>query len=273
MKIIRAKYYGFCFWVKRAYSMVQERLKEKWKIQVWWELIHNKPALDLLKKQWMIIVENFSDITWEIIIRSHWISEKTLSKIKNKTNDIKNATCPYVIAVHSYAKQFEKEGRVIVIIWDWNHPEMIWVKEDLANPICLLTEIEAKQVILPSKIWVVVQTTLKTETFNEILNILKKKCDDIKVKNTICSATTERQTAIIKLANKCDIVIVIWWKKSSNSNKLFELSSEICETKKIEFSTELRKSWFKWKNIIWISAWASTPDWLIDEVQSKIETY
>ena len=222
MKIIRAKNYWFCFWVKRAYDLVEERLKEKKKIQVWWELIHNKPALDMLKKKWMIIIENLNDISWEIIIRSHWISDKTLVKIKEKTKNIKNATCPYVIAVHSYAKKFEKEWRTIVIIWDANHPEMIWVKEDLYKPICVLTKKEAEKVDLPEKIWVVVQTTLKTTTFNEILKILKKKCPDVKVKNTICNATTERQNSIIDLAKQCDIVVVIGWKKSSNSNKLFD---------------------------------------------------
>ena len=273
MKIIRAKHYWFCFWVKRAYSLVEQSLKNKWKVQVWWELIHNKPALDKLKKKGMEIIKTFNKISWEIIIRSHWISEKKLKKIKEKTNIVKNATCPYVIAVHNYAKQFEKQWRRVIIIWDANHPEMIWVKEDLNNPICILSAQEAKNIKKIGKVWVVVQTTLKKETFDEILNILKEKAEDLEVKNTICNATTERQQAISELSKKCDIVIVVGWKKSSNSKKLEELSKKYCITKKIEFVNELKINWFKWKNIIWISAWASTPDWLINEVEEKIKDF
>ena len=273
MKIIKAKHYWFCFWVKRAHEMVEKKLAKKWKVQVWWELIHNKPALDRLKSKWMEVINKLEDINWELIIRSHWISDKSLNNIRSHTQEISNATCPYVTSVHIFAKKYEKQWRQVIIIWDWNHPEMIWVTEDLNKPICVADRESALKLQNFDKIWVISQTTLKKETFDEILDIIKTKTDDLEYKNTICNATSERQSAVSDLARICDIVIIIWWKKSSNTKKLEEISSQICPSYKVEYPEEIKAEWFEWIKTVWISAWASTPDWLIEDVEKEIMNY
>lgn len=272
MEIIRAKHYGFCFWVKRAYEIVINQLNKNWNIKVWWELIHNEPALKKLRSKWMQTIEDLNQISWDVVIRSHWVSDNKIEEISKRSTKIYNATCPFVTSVHTFSKKFENEWRQVIIIWDWNHPEMRWAMENLKNPICILNEKDAQKLKLSSstKIWIVVQTTLKQETYDEILKIINLLYKDIVVKNTICNATKERQKSVIELARNCDIVIIVWWKKSSNSKKLEELSSKYCITYKIEESTELNKDWFTWKKKLWISAWASTPDWLIDEVEASI---
>ena len=196
-----------------------------------------------------------------------------MSDIKQRATKVTNATCPYVTNVHVFWKIFEKEARQVIIVWDGDHPEMIWVKESLNSPICVIDVDEAAKLPNFDKVWVVVQTTLKNETFQDILEILRTKTEDIKVKNTICSATVERQWAVVDLAKQCDIVIIIWWKKSSNSKKLEELSSQFCETYKVEYPEEIDQKWFRQKSIVGISAWASTPDWLIEDVENMINSY
>lgn len=274
MKIIRAKHYGFCFWVKRAYEMVEKETNNKWEIKVWWELIHNKPALDKLRKKWMKTIEEIDQVSWDIVIRSHWISNKKMNQIKKRAWKVMDATCPFVTNVHNCAKRFLKEWRKIVIVWDWNHPEMKWLIEDLDEYYCVLKKEDID--LLPKnlwKIWVVVQTTLKKETYDEILSELEKNFLDIKSKNTICNATTERQWAIKELSKISDIVIIIWWTNSNNSRKLWEISKQNCESYKIETEEEIERKWFEWKETVWISAWASTPEWLIKKVEERIECY
>lgn len=273
MEIIRAKYYWFCFWVKNAHDIVEKELEKKWKTQVWWELIHNKPALDRLKKKWMSIIEDVEKINWNLIIRSHWISDKKKIEIRKKTKNVIDATCPYVTNVHNWAKKFLKENRKIVIIWDWNHPEMIWLTEDLDEFYCILSLKDINNLSKKLwKIWVIAQTTIKKETYDFLLENLKKVFEDVKEKNTICSATTERQDAIEELSKKVDILIIIWWTNSNNSKKLWEISKKNCpESYKIETKSELKKEWFQWKHFVWISAWASTPEWLIESVEEEIK--
>jgi len=272
MKTIRAKHYWFCFWVEKAHKTVEEELKKNWKAQVWWELIHNKPALDKLRKKWMAITENVDEIKWNLIIRSHWISDKKRNKIKLKAEKIIDATCPYVVNVHIWAKKFLKEWRKIVVIWDANHPEMRGLTEDLEEFYCIIKE-EDVDFLNPNlwKIWIIAQTTLKKETYDRLLNKLKEKYKDIKEKNTICNATTERQNAVKELSEKSDIIIVIWWKNSNNTKKLWELANEKSKSYKVETKEELKKEWFLWKEIVWITAWASTPEWLIEEIEGEIK--
>lgn len=273
MRIIKAKHYWFCFWVKRAYNLVLSHLNKKWKAQVWGELIHNAPALRFLASKWMSTIEHYKDIWEEIIIRSHWISEKTLNEIKKKTNNIHNATCPFVINVHKEAKKFESEWRVVIIIWHSKHPEMIWVIEDLVSPICVNSEEEIHALPFIEKVWILAQTTLKVSSFEHYCQLLSTKSNDIIISNTICSATEERQAAVRELAQQCDLVIIIWWKKSSNSKKLEEIASQYCQTQKIEEVDELDPTWFDNKETIWISAWASTPDFLITQVEEAILSF
>ena len=270
MKIIRAKHYWFCFWVKRAYEIVEKNIDKYWKADVWWELIHNTPALELLRSKWMRTITWLDEIKDNIIIRSHWISQKKLSLIKSKSEKVINAVCPYVTNVHINAQKYQSAWRKVILIWDWNHPEMLWVMEDLNDALSVKTLEEAEKLQQFSKIWVVSQKTIKKETFDNILEIVKTKTKDLKYTNTICNATTERQDAIVDLAKKCDLVLVIWWKKSSNTKKLEELAFVYCQTKKIEYSNEIEADWFNWVKTLWISAWASTPDWLINNVEKEV---
>lgn len=269
MKIIRAKHYWFCWWVERAYEMVEKSLEKNWKVKVWWELIHNKPAINLLEKKGMQTVEKFDEISWNVIIRSHWISKKKMNEIKKRAKSVKDATCPYVTNIHIIAKRFFWEGRKIIIIWDGNHPEMKWVSEDF-EVFCVLNKKDVENLWNFEKVWVVVQTTLKKDTFDELSKELKKKYKNIKISNTICSATTERQDAVKELSKICDFILVIWWINSSNSKKLQEIALEKCDSEKVETFWDIKKEWFIWKEIIWITAWASTPEWLINEIEEGI---
>jgi 4-hydroxy-3-methylbut-2-enyl diphosphate reductase len=146
---------------------------------------------------------------------------------------------------------------------------MKWVSEDF-EVFCILNKEDIKNLWNFEKIWVVAQTTLKKETFDELSKELKIKYKNIKISNTICLATTERQDAVRELSEICDFILVIWWINSSNSKKLQEIALKKCHAEKIETFKEVKKEWFLWKKNIWITAWASTPEWLIDEIENNI---
>lgn len=275
MKIELASSYGFCFGVKRAIKIAESHPKSK----TYGPLIHNKDEIDRLKNSYDIgLVEKFSEITPNetIVIRTHGIPKKELEALKEQDNIIIDATCPFVTTPQQIVKQMSKEGYDVVIFGDINHPEIKGVMsygEDPERVFVIDNEEKIKDLDIRNKVAVVSQTTRKYEDFMKIVYILILNSKEVRVFNTICNATFENQDAAAKLAKKADIMIVIGGKHSSNTKQLHSICKMYCdESYLIENISELNPDWFKNKEYCGITAGASTPDWVVDNVINKIKT-
>ena len=274
MKIELASKYGFCYGVKRAIE-IAEGHKNSF---TYGPLIHNKDEISRLKENFNIgLVEKIEEIENDnaVVIRTHGIPKDELAQLKKQENQIIDATCPYVTTPQNIVSKMSQEGYSIVIFGDKNHPEIKGVvsyatKEN--DAFVVLEESELKTLPLKSKVAVVSQTTKKPEDFLKIVNSLILTQREVRVFNTICNATFENQDAAAELAEKADVMIIIGGKHSSNTKMLHSISQNHCpDSYLIENEQELQIDWFKNKNLCGISAGASTPDWIVQNVIDKIQ--
>jgi len=274
MKIELASSYGFCYGVKRAIEIAEKHQNSF----TYGPLIHNKDEINRLKDNFNIgLVENINEIKNDnaVVIRTHGIPKNELALLKEQENKIIDATCPYVTTPQNIVARMSKEGYSIVIFGDKSHPEIKGVvsyAEKANDAFVVLTPEEVKRLPLKSKVVLVSQTTKKPEDFLKIVNTLILTQREVRVFNTICNATFENQDAAAALSQKADVMIVIGGKHSSNTKMLHSISLKDCpESYLIENEEELKAEWFKEKELCGISAGASTPDWIVQNVIDKIQ--
>ena len=275
MIIKLASSYGFCFGVKRAIRIAEEHKGSK----TYGPLIHNKDEINRLKEGFNIgLAEKFDDVNPDdsVVIRTHGIPKDELSKLKAQENTIIDATCPYVTTPQKIVEKMSNDGYSIVIFGDKNHPEIRGVvsyAKELKNAFIVNDEKELEGLPILSKVAVVAQTTRKPTDFVKVVSALILQHKEVRVFNTICNATFENQDAAAELAKDADVMIVIGGKHSSNTKQLHSICKSYCEESYlIENEKELESEWFKDKNLCGISAGASTPDWIVQNVIDKIET-
>ncbi|WP_456429026.1 4-hydroxy-3-methylbut-2-enyl diphosphate reductase [Nitratifractor sp.] len=274
MKIKLASSYGFCYGVKRAIRIAEEHPGSS----TYGPLIHNKDEIARLKERYDIgLIESFEEAekTDSIVIRTHGIPKNELKKLKAEGKKIVNATCPYVTTPQQIVEQMSREGYSIVIFGDQNHPEIKGVvsyAEDPRDAFVVLDPEDLDELPLKSKVAVVAQTTRKPEDFLKIVGALTLRSKEVRVFNTICNATFENQDAAAELAREADVMIVIGGKHSSNTKQLHSICKNYCdESYLIENEKELDPAWFEGKELCGISAGASTPDWIVQNVIDRIE--
>ena len=274
MKIVLASSYGFCFGVKRAIKIAEEHKGSK----TYGPLIHNRDEINRLKDGFNIgLAEKFEDVSPDdsVVIRTHGIPKNELSALKEQKNEIIDATCPYVTTPQHIVEKMSNEGYSIVIFGDKNHPEIKGVvsyAKDLKNAFIVDSAEELEGLPILSKVAVVAQTTRKPTDFSKIISALVLQHKEIRVFNTICNATFENQDAAAELAKDADIMVVIGGKHSSNTKQLHSISKTYCDSSYlIENEKELNAKWFEGKKLCGISAGASTPDWIVQNVIDQIE--
>lgn len=273
MEVKIAENAGFCFGVKRAMNMAWDELENKDNNNVYslGPLIHNKQAVDKYKEKGLVEIDSLEDIpnNSKLIIRSHGVAEKIYDESKAKNMDIVDTTCPYVKKIHDIVKQFSDKGYKIIIVGNVTHPEIIGINGWCKNEAIVINsekEIENISFNTDEKYCVVSQTTANLEFFDKIVNKLKNKISNLTVKNTICFATKERQLSATDLSKEVDCMIVIGGKHSSNTQKLVNICKNIVPTFSIETKEELEKDKLKDFKVAGVTAGASTPEWIIDEV-------
>ena len=241
-------------------------------------LIHNKDEINRLKEGFNIgLAENLNDIHTDdaVVIRTHGIPKDELASLNAQDHKVIDATCPYVTTPQNIVKNMSKEGYSIVIFGDSEHPEIKGVVSYAEHPEDAFIVIEASQLDalpLKGKVAVVSQTTKKPEDFAKIVNALMLTRKEVRVFNTICNATFENQDAASELAKDADVMIVIGGKHSSNTKQLHSICERDCnDSYLIENETELENAWFEGKKLCGISAGASTPDWIVQNVIDKIQ--
>jgi len=272
MNIKLAKYAGFCFGVKRAMDIAVETAKNtNENIYTIGPLIHNEQAVNYLESNKIIVANDINDIPdgSTVIIRTHGIPQSLYSNLKSF--NIIDATCPFVKKIHNIVNEKYEKGYQIVIVGNKDHPEVIGINGWCNNSAIIINIPEEIEKICTEKpICMVVQTTFSTEIWKKIKKIAKNTCQTIQIFDTICSATEDRQQESLKLSSEVDTMIVIGGKHSSNTKKLVDICKSHCaNTYHIETVSELPNETWNNRNI-GVTAGASTPEWIIKEVISKM---
>ena len=277
MEVKLASNYGFCFGVKRAIKIAEDYKNSA----TMGPLIHNQDEINRLKNDYNVgLYSSLSDVKDNdtVIIRTHGIPKNELKNLRAQNAKIINATCPFVTTPQQIVKKMSKEGYSILIFGDTEHPEVKGVAsygEDPTDVHIIMEPSDLDNVTFKqNKIATVAQTTKKKEKYLEIVNTLILKNKEVRVFNTICDATFENQDAARELSKEVDVMIVIGGKNSSNTKQLHSICIENCpDSYLIENESELDFTWFNNKKLCGITAGASTPDWIIQQVVDKIKTF
>ncbi len=279
MQIILAEPRGFCAGVTRAIEIVERALvKYGAPIYVRHEIVHNKFVVEDLRKKGAIFVEEIADIPADslVIFSAHGVSDQVENAAKNKNLKIIDATCPLVSKVHREAKKYEEQDYEIILIGHKGHPEVEGTSGRVKKPVLLVSdEIEAREVKInnPHKIAYVTQTTLSVDDTKKIVDVLEDRFPEMQrglATKDICYATQNRQDAVKQLAKQVDLLLVLGSQNSSNSNRLRDLGAESIPSYLINGAADIDLNWIKGVNNIGITAGASAPEILVEEVIAKI---
>ncbi|WP_077367602.1 bifunctional 4-hydroxy-3-methylbut-2-enyl diphosphate reductase/30S ribosomal protein S1 [Anaerosalibacter sp. Marseille-P3206] len=276
MRIIMAENAGFCFGVKRAVEITENVLNQNHDDNIFslGPLIHNSQVVEKYEKKGLKVLENIDHVqNANVIIRAHGVPLKTYEILKDNGNTIIDCTCPHVKAVHKKVAAYNNKGYQVIIVGDKEHAEVIGINGFCNNKAIIINSTEEVEKLPKlNKIFIVSQTTNRQEKFNNIIEIIKEKSNEVEIFNSICNATNLRQKSCEKVAKEAEAMIVIGGYHSSNTNKLVEVSKKFCENVfHIETIDDLPLINFKKFNTIGITAGASTPDWIIKEVINKME--
>ena len=272
-----AKFCGFCFGVRNAIEVVENLLKEGKKVATLGNIIHSPQVVLDFKKKGVRVIEKLGEIKKGevLVIRSHGVPLKIYLELKNLKIEFKDATCPFVKRIHEKVFEFSKNEEFVLVAGDKNHPEVkgilgyckskrFFVFSDLLE---LKDLFKKNENLKNEKILVVAQTTFNIKIWEESIKYIKSTCKNCVIFRSICSATQKRQQEARKYSKNCDFSVVVGGKKSSNTRKLFNICSENCKTFFIENVKELENLKCSFKNKdIFLTAGASTPDFLINEV-------
>ena len=271
MEVILANPTGFCFGVKRAIHSLETALRQHGKVYSTGSPIHNPQEVSRLERAGLIVVNSVNEIPAGsvVFIRAHGVDSGTYSYLSDNNCIIIDGTCPFVTNAQTKARDLSAEGYAVLIFGDPDHPEIKAIKGFVTGECHVVRSYaEAECYCNREKIGLVSQTTQEEESFTEAVTVMVKCAKEVKVYNTICKATVERQNAIRKLANEVDAIIVIGGRNSANTARLVDIAGcHGVDVLWIEQADEIDRTWLIDKERTGIAAGASTPDWLINEVQ------
>lgn len=278
MKIIMAEHAGFCFGVNRAVSCVYDLIDKDKKIYTYGPIIHNDEVVKDLENHGVTVLDSLENLNelekGTVVIRAHGVPESVYSKLVDSKMEIIDETCPFVKRIHNIVSEYSEKGYKIIIVGASEHPEVIGIKGWAKDAAVVVENIEEAQKITIDKdidVCIVAQTTYNLKKFQEIVEIIQNKAYNVNVVNTICNATKERQESADKIASLVDVMIVIGSSTSSNTRKLYDICKLKCErTYLIQTVDDLDFDFFKSASLVGITAGASTPNKIIEEVQDYV---
>lgn len=273
MNITMAKSAGFCFGVKRAIHLALVAAGAGPACSLG-PLIHNMREVERLAEHGVSWADSIDEIKGEtVIIRSHGVPPDVMAMLKGRGYHLIDATCPFVKKAQNIAAKSKKEADLVVIVGDKHHPEVKGLVGFAGEHVIVVSDLaEAKQYTYPKKVAVLSQTTQSKEEFQRVVSHIESQAERVIVNNTICKATAERQQEVAKIARDADLVVVIGDRNSANTRKLAAIAAENgARTAVIENDLEINKINFKDVQKIGVTAGASTPDWIIEEVLKEMK--
>jgi 4-hydroxy-3-methylbut-2-enyl diphosphate reductase len=274
MKITLAKQAGFCFGVKRATQMAFEAAGKDQKTYTLGPIIHSPQVVGRLEELGIKVLNSLEGLdSGTIIIRSHGVECQELEEAQQKKLEIVDATCPFVKKAQDHVKSLSESGYCVIVVGDADHPEVQGIVSYGGEKVFVVASgDEVKALPKMKKIGIVAQTTQAFENLKNVVCECLQRGGEIRVYNTICDATAVRQEEAKELAGRVDCMIVIGGFNSANTRRLLEVCAEIQpRTYHIETATEINSEWFAGVSEVGVTAGASTPKWIIDEVMNKIE--
>ncbi len=278
---------GFCFGVKRAVDTVYEQLQTGKTIYTYGPIVHNEEVVKELAELGVRVIENRQELerlpdlrsladsrAGTVIIRAHGVPREVQQCMEQKGWEVIDATCPFVKRIHRTVEKKSGQGDHILVVGNPDHPEIQGIVGWCNGPVDVIETVEEAEKYVPpegKKLTVVAQTTFNYNKFQTIVEILKKKGYNVSIVNTICNATEDRQRDTREVAANADAMIVIGGKHSSNAAKLYEICREVCDnTYFIQTLDDLHLELPKSARLVGITAGASTPNKLIEEVQNYV---
>ena len=274
MKILLAKDAGYCFGVRDAVNLAYDTAEKNGDVYMLGHIVHNENVVQDLDAAGARVVDKLDEVPKDnpILFRAHGTTVETWNEANNKDINIIDATCPLVLEIHEEVKKLEAEGRKILIIGDHGHDEVVAIASQVNDPIIIASPKEASELRKTKRAGVVSQSTQTIENVQEIINIIMTKVFDLRFVNTICFPTKRNQSQIKELATKCDVMIVIGSFTSANSKRLTALAKERNKNSyQVTLAGEIDPGWFDGAETIGVSAGASTPDNIINDVLIKIK--
>ncbi len=276
MEIFVAKSSGFCFGVKRAINLANSCASStEGEIYTLGPIIHNPQVVKKLEESRIYAKKGLDEIDkGTVIIRSHGVRLEEMNAARGKGLNIVDATCPFVKKAQELVSHLSEEGYFVVVVGEKDHPEVKGLISYGAKDIKIADSPESlKDMPRKKKIGIIAQTTLPMEKLEAVVSFCLNKAAEIKVFNTICNATSIRQTESAELAAKADVMVVVGGRNSANTRRLAEICREIQpRTYHIEVADELDTSWLEGVCSVGITSGASTPDWVISEVVDKLRS-
>lgn len=266
MKVVVAKHAGVCYGVQRALDLAQDAVEKNTANMAFslGPLIHNPQAVEQLHESGVAVAESLDDTELgdTLVIRSHGVAPEVIAEAKERKLTVVDATCPHVSKAQEAARLLSEEGYLVIIVGEADHPEVAGIKAYAGeNALVVSSADELPERIRGRRVGVVVQTTQVVESLNEVVSALVPRTNELRVYNTICNATAQRQQAARELASTVDVVIVVGGHNSGNTTRLAEICHEQNpRTHHVETADELKPQWFTDAHTVGVTAGASTPD-------------
>jgi 4-hydroxy-3-methylbut-2-enyl diphosphate reductase len=281
LEILIAKHSGFCEGVERAYRIAVDQTGLGRPVFMLGNLVHNSQVIEKFKNAGVTAVKALSEINPNsngvLLISAHGVPPNIYEEARALGLETVDTTCPWVKKAQKIAKELAAEGRLVIIVGDKGHVEVKGLVGWSGNKAVVvedLKDLSRFSLAQNNKVGILAQTTQAESHFHNIVAELKKTVKDVKEYDTICGATSKRQTAAIELAQKVDLMLVVGDLMSANTKRLTELCGQTgTETHQIQTTEELNKNWLVRKNRIGITAGASTPEWVIDAVVKDLHLF
>ncbi|WP_276869890.1 bifunctional 4-hydroxy-3-methylbut-2-enyl diphosphate reductase/30S ribosomal protein S1 [Allofournierella massiliensis] len=277
MKILKAKTAGFCFGVDRAVKLTYQLADEGHKVATLGPLIHNPQCVAVLESKGVVTAAGLDDVPagYEVVIRSHGVGADVYEAIAERGLVLHDATCPFVAKIHRIAKRASDEGKTLLVAGDKTHPEVQGIVGHTRGEVFVFADLDELKAWQGPKngqngIIVVAQTTFQVTKWLECTNFIKKDYTNAEIFDTICNATWTRQQEAEDLSRKCDLMVVIGGHHSSNTQKLVKVAEKHTKAVTVETAKELLPEWFEGVGTVAVTAGASTPSSIIEEVLNSM---
>ena len=273
MQIRKAKVQGFCFGVAITVKKAEEAIASRSDVTTLGHVVHNPQMVESLEKRGLRNADSVDEVeSGALFVRAHGLPVSVFEKAAEKGLEVIDATCPMVTKIHVQAERLKNDGYKIIVVGDPKHPEVKGTLSHVPGAWCIETIEDIEKLPRGSKVGVVVQSTYSGERFSDIVKALSQKYYEVRAVNTICTDTNNRQTEALRLAHEVEIMVVVGGKTSANTKHLAELAeSHGARSYHIEGPDELRAEWFDGIQVAGLMSGASTPGWLVDQVETRME--
>ncbi len=273
MEIRKAKVQGFCFGVAITVKKAEEAIAGRDDVTTLGHVVHNPQMVASLAERGLKNAQSIDEVEGgALFVRAHGLPMDVFEHAREKKLEVIDATCPMVTKIHVQAEKLRADGYKIVVVGDPNHPEVKGTLSHVPGAWCIETVEDVAKLPQSSRVGSVVQSTYSRERYGDIVRALSAKYYDVRAVNTICTDTNNRQSEAMRLSGEVDVMIVVGGKTSANTKHLAELSeSQGARSFHIEGPDELLPEWFEAVKVAGLMSGASTPGWLVDKVERRME--